>query len=162
MFSTPLMIAGNVGIHVDVVSWQIICHVKLTPARHYINLRPWQYPGSAQSRESSLCFLLIPLLSDHSFIIAKCDCSLSSTTSIGFRLVWKWSVIDVDAFAMVGWLLVYTAHVFDQVSGRVADNSEIAAHSADCTVCVSWSFWYRDGVSNTSEENTSISLIQIH
>ena len=40
-----------------------------------------------------------PLLSDHSFVVADCDCTPPSTTSSSCRQVRNWRVLDVDAFA---------------------------------------------------------------
>jgi len=40
-----------------------------------------------------------PLPSDHSFVVADCDCSSPSTTSTSFRRVRNWRIFDVYAFA---------------------------------------------------------------
>ena len=41
-----------------------------------------------------------PLLSDHSFVVADCDCLPSSVKSVSYRQVRNWRTFDVDAFAV--------------------------------------------------------------
>jgi len=76
---------------------------QLTPARHFTDSHVHGHTLDLliTSDEQVLTMLPVdpPLLLDHSFVVADCDCTPPSTTSTSYRQVRNWRVLDVDAFA---------------------------------------------------------------
>ena len=88
------------------VSCQIYCHVTgyTSTSLHRLasTATSWTCSSPATSK-SSRCFPGLPvdppLLLDHSFVVADCDCTPPTTTSTSYCQVRNWRVLDVDAFA---------------------------------------------------------------
>lgn len=80
-----MIIVGDLNIHVDSLSGQDLCQNVDAPTQcqgHTFDL-------FITSRDQSVCVLPIdlPLLSDHSFVVAHVGCTLLRRTSIGLRNV---------------------------------------------------------------------------
>lgn len=108
-FSAPLMIAGDFNIHVDDAN--DIQASKLTDILSCHSLRqhvtsPTHVCGHTLDLlitrdDQNIAVLPVdpPLLSDHSFVVADCSCSLPpSTAPTTLRQVRNWRALDVEAF----------------------------------------------------------------
>jgi hypothetical protein len=108
-FSTPLIIVGDFNIHVDDITdgnagklldiltyHGLLQHVNTPTHRHGHSL-----DLIITRRDQIVDMLPIdePLLSDHSFVVAECSCSLTYNEPVQTRLVRNWRSIDVDTFA---------------------------------------------------------------
>ena len=109
-YSAPLMIVGDFNIHVDVANDThagklndlLSCH-----SLHQHVTSPTHSQGHTLdliiTRDDQVITVLPvdpPLLSDHSFVVADCDCLPSSVKSVSYRPVRNWRTFDVDAFAV--------------------------------------------------------------
>jgi len=78
-----------------------------------------------------------PLLSDHSFVVADCDCLLPSVESSRYRQLRDWRSLDVDAFVadLQCSELVHAAGqrpVGDQLDEELSINAHVAKVSSAC------------------------------
>ena len=108
-FSAPLMIVGDFNIHVDDATDIHAGELTDLLSRHSLQ----QHVTSPTHEHGHTLDLLItrddqtiamlpvdpPLLSDHSFIVADCDCPPPPTSTISFRRVRNWRALDFDAVA---------------------------------------------------------------
>ena len=107
--SAPLMIVGDFNIHVDDSTDIQAGKLRDIIASHSLH----QHVTSPTHTQGHTLDLVIthenqtisvhpvdpPLLSDHSFVVADCDCLSPSVESASTRQVCNWRELDVDAFA---------------------------------------------------------------
>ena len=108
-FSAPLIIVGDFNIHVDdatdMQAGKLIDLLSCHNLRQRVTSPTHEHGHSLDlliTRDDQIITMLPvdpPLLSDHSFVVAECDCLPTSTPSTGFRHVRNWRGLDVDAFA---------------------------------------------------------------
>ena len=103
------MIAGDFNIHVDdatdihagKLSDLLSCHSLRQHVTSPTHVHGHTLDLLITSDEQVITMLPVdpPLLSDHSFVVADCDCLPPPTAPTSYRRVRSWRVFDVDAFA---------------------------------------------------------------